>query len=133
MEKHMNKLEKEVYEILSKTPIDIIEEDEYQQSITSSDRWYLASPREDGIAKGSTKIGYFNIWLATKAIAVATNKPFGHDNTVDILATICDNLSSYGFLKESPEHKRNRFKLITNEELNDKREKRSNSSQSSND
>jgi hypothetical protein len=129
----MNKLEKEIYEILSKTPIDIIEEDEYQQSITSSECWYLTSPREDGIAKGSTKIGYFNIWLATKAIAVATNKPFGHDNTVDILATICDNLSSYGFLKESPEHKRNRFKLITNEELNDKREKRSNSSQSSND
>lgn len=133
MEKHMNKLEKEIYEILSKTPIDIIEEDEYQQSITSSECWYLTSPRENGIAKGSTKIGYFNIWLATKAIAVATNKPFGHDNTVDILATICDNLSSYGFLKESPEHKRNRFKLITNEELNDKREKRSNSSQSSND
>lgn len=129
----MNKLEKEVYEILSKIPIDIIEEDEYQQAVTTSDRWYLTSPRDEGIAKGSTKIGYFNIWLAIKAISLATNKPFGHDNNVDNLATICDNLSTYGFLKENPSHKRNRFKLITNEELNDKREERSNSNQSSND
>lgn len=129
----MNKLEKEVYEILLKTPIDIIEEDEYQQAITSSDRWYLTSPREDGLAKGSTKIGYFNIWLATKAIAIATNKPFGHDNSVDTLATICDNLSNAGFLKENPIHKRNRFKLITNEELNDKRKERNTTNQPSND
>lgn len=129
----MNKLEKEVYEILSNTPIDIIEEDEYQQAITTSDRWYLTSPRQTGLAKGSTKIGYFNIWLAVKAIADATNKPLGHDNGVDTLATICDNLSNLGFLKENPTHKRNRFKLITNEELNAKREKRNSSNQSSND
>jgi len=133
MEKHMHKLEKEVYEILGNIPVDIIGEDDYQQSHTSSDRWYLTSPRENGIAKGTTKIGIFNIWLAVKAIAVATDKPFGHDNTVDTLSTICDNLSNYGFLKESPDHKRNRFKLITNEELNDKREKRSSANQSSND
>jgi hypothetical protein len=133
MEKHMNKLEKEVYEILCKVPIDIIEEDQYQQSVTSSERWFLTAPRTDGIAKGSTKIGYFNIWMAAKIIADATKKPFGDESTVDTLATICDNLSNYGFLKESPEYKRERFKLITNEELNDKRKERSSTNQSSND
>jgi hypothetical protein len=129
----MNKLEKAIYEILSKAPIDIIEETDEAQTISASERWCLTSPRSEGLGKGMTKIGYFNIWLAVKAIALATDKPFGHDNTVDSLATICDNLSNYGFLKESPDHKRNRFKLLTNEELNDKREKRSSANQSSND
>ena len=129
----MNKLEKEVYEILNKTPIDIIEEDDYQQSITTSDRWYLTSPREEGIAKGSTKIGYFNIWLAINVIANATKKPLSSESSVDNLALICDNLANYGFLKENPEYKRNRFRLITNEELNDKRKERNNTNQSSDD
>jgi hypothetical protein len=127
MEKDMNKLEKEVYKVLCKTPVDIIDEDEYQQTILASDRWYLSSPRSIGIAKGSSKIGYFNIWLAVKIIADATNKPFDDETNVDKLAIICDNLSNNGFLKENPEHKRSRFKLITNEELNDKRKERSNS------
>lgn len=129
----MNKLEKEVYEVLSKTPIDIMEEDDFQQVIMASDRWYLKYPREVGLGKGTTKIGYFNIWLAIKLISEATSKPFEHDSNIDKLALICDNLSSYGFLKENPEHKRNRFRLITNEELNDKRKERNSSNQSSND
>jgi hypothetical protein len=35
----MNKLEKTVYEILSKTPIDIIEDTEYDHTVTASERW----------------------------------------------------------------------------------------------
>ena len=129
----MNKLEKTVYEVLSNVPIDIIEENEYSQTITASERWCLTIPRNEGLAKGTTKIGYFNVWLAIKLIAIATNKPVDDETNVDKLATICHNLSKYGVLKEHPEHKRNNFKLITNEELDAKRKTRIVTYQSSND
>lgn len=129
----MNKLEKQVFDIFLKPPIDILEEDEYQQSVTATERWFLSSPRSSGFAKGSTKIGYFNIWLAIKIIADANKKPFDDESNVDILSSICDNLTNNGLLKELPHYKRQRFKLITNEELNAKRKTRKDSDQSVND
>jgi hypothetical protein len=129
----MNKLEKAIYEILSKAPIDIIEETDEAQTISASERWCLTSPRSEGLGKGMTKIGYFNIWLAVKIIAEATDKSFDDESNVDKLSNICDNLSKYGVLKEHPEYKRNNFKLITNEELDAKRKTRIITYQSSND
>ena len=129
----MNKLEKTIYEILSKTPIDIIEDTDYNQTVTASERWCLTSPRSDGLAKGTTKIGYFNICLALKIIADSGNKSIDDESNVDKLSNICHNLSKYGVIKEHPEHKRNNFILITNEELDAKRKERSAASQSSND
>jgi len=129
----MNKLEKQVLDIFSRTPIDILEEDEYQQSVMASERWYLSTPRPDGVSKGSTKIGYFNIWVAVKLIADANKKAFDDESNVDTLATICDNLTNYGVLRELPKYKREKFKLITNEELDVKRKARKDSNQSSND
>lgn len=129
----MNKLEKQVLEMLLKPPIDIIEEDEYQQAVMATERWFLSSPRSNGLAKGSTKIGYFNIWLAVKVIADANKKPFDDESNIDNLALICDNLTNYGILKELPKYKRERFKLITNEELDAKRKAREADYQSSND
>lgn len=127
----MNKLEKQVLDVFLKPPIDIIEEDEYQQSIMATERWYLSSPRSSGMAKGSTKIGYFNIWLAVKIIADTNKKQFDDDSNVDTLSSICDNLTNYGFLKELPKYKRERFKLITNEELDAKRKAREDANQHS--
>ena len=129
----MNKLEKTIYEILSKTPIDIIEDTEYDHTVTASERWCLTSPRSEGLAKGMTKIGYFNIWLAVKVIADTSNKSLDDESNIDKLSSICDNLAKYGVIKEHPEHKRNNFKLITNEELDAKRKTRVITYQSSND
>jgi hypothetical protein len=133
LEIHMNKLEKTIYEILSKTPIDIIEDTDYEHTISASERWCLTTPRKDGLAKGTTKIGYFNIWVAVKVISESYNKSFDDESNIDKLSNICDNLSKYGVIKEHPEYKRNNFKLITNEELDAKRKTRVVTYQSSHD
>lgn len=114
----MNQLEKEVYHYFKKPPIDVMDEEE--GSIASTNRWLLNTPREDG----SDKIGMLNLWLATKAISDTSNLEFGDESVVDMMVNICNNLIEYGLLKEDPEYKRQKFKLITNEELNARREER---------
>ena len=117
----MNKLEKSVFNIFKATPIDIVYEEE---TIATTSRWRLSSPRLDTLGQGSTNIGLFNLWYALKEISDSTNIPFGNDILVDKLTSICDNLIHYGLLQEDPEYKRQQFTLITNEELNGKRNER---------
>ena len=117
----MNQLEKSVFNIFKATPIDIVYEEE---TIATTSRWRLSSPRLDTLGQGSTNIGLFNLWYALKEISDSTNIPFGNDILVDKLTSICDNLIHYGLLQEDPEYKRQQFTLITNEELNGKRNER---------
>jgi hypothetical protein len=114
----MNTLEKEIYATLKKPAIDII--DEYEGTVSTTTRWKLAVPRTDG----TSHIGLLNLWLAVKHISFATNTQFDADTNIDSLTEICDNLVSYKLLVEDPLHRREKFKLITNEELNAKREER---------
>ena len=117
----MNKLEKNIFNIFKATPIDIVYEEE---TIATTSRWRLSSPRLDTLGQASTNIGLFNLWYALKEISDSTNIPFGNDILVDKLTSICDNLIHYGLLQEDPEYKRQQFTLITNEELNGKRNER---------
>lgn len=117
----MNKLEKKVFNIFKATPIDILDEEE---TIATTARWRLSSPRLDILGQGSTNIGLFNLWYALKELSDSTNTPFGNGILVDKLISICDNLIHYGLLQEDPEYKRQQFTLITNEELNGRREER---------
>jgi len=114
----MNQLEKEVYHYFKKPPIDVMDEEE--GIIASTGRWQLSVPRDDG----SDKIGMLNLWLATKAISDTSNLEFEDESVVDIMVNICNNLIEYGLLKEDPDYKRQKFTLITNEELNARREER---------
>ena len=114
----MNKLENDVYLILKKTAIDII--DDYEGTIASSVRWNLVAPREDG----TKNIGLLNLWIAVKKISMSQNRLFEDEVNIDKLTEICNNLISLNLLSEDPLYRREKFKLITNEELNAKREER---------
>jgi hypothetical protein len=117
----MNQLEKDIYKLLKKTPIDIVEDvDEDTQTLGRSERWRLVSERDDG----TTQIGLLNMWLAAKMISEAHNLEFSDERVVDKIVSLCDNLVEYGLLKEDPDYKRQKFTLITNEELNARREER---------
>jgi len=114
----MNQLEKDVYLLFKKTPIDVMDEEE--ESISGTSRWELAVSREDG----STHIGLFNLWLAIQKVAESNNVEFGDESNIDNIVKLCDNLIEYGLLREDPDYKRQKFTLITNEELNARREER---------
>lgn len=114
----MNQIEKEVYHYFKRTPIDVMDEEE--GTIASTGRWQLSVPREDG----SDNIGMLNLWLATKVVSDSSNLEFGDDSVIDSMVNICDNLIEYGLLKEDPQYKRQKFTLITNEELNARRDER---------
>jgi len=114
----MNQIEKEVYHYFKRTPIDVMDEEE--GTIASTNRWLLNTPREDG----SDNIGMLNLWLATKVVSDTSNLEFGDESVIDSMVNICDNLIEYGLLKEDPQYKRQKFTLITNEELNARRDER---------
>lgn len=114
----MNQLEKNVYSILKKPAIDILDEED--EVVASATRWKLAVSREDG----STNIGLLNLWVAMKLISRTTDGNLDSDETLDKLLEICDNLIEFKLLSEDPLRRREKFTLITNEELNAKREER---------
>jgi len=117
----MKPLEKEILHYLQAFPLDIY--DEWEEHVMGADRWRLKKPRKvNGVY--TNKIGCFNIWLASKAVSDALETSIGDDIAVDTLLSICDNLTSKGLLVESPEARREKFNLITNEELNARREER---------
>lgn len=111
-------IEDKIFEIFNSTPIDILDDDYYDNIVLTSERWKLVSPREDG----STKIGMFNIWLAMQTLSQNKLIELNDEVILDKLVEVCNTLIEKNVLREDATYRRKTFKLITNEELNAKRE-----------
>lgn len=111
-----------VYSTLADFPLDLIDPDNEDELLMSGCRWRLSSAREDGSAAGSDKIGVFNLLLTMMKIQDHTDSRDEDENFI-VLEECCNELIKEGLLQEEPDYKRENFKLITNEEFNDRRKK----------
>ena len=113
----VNKVKKDIKEILEGTPLDIV--NEYEDYILETDFWELVELRKEGAAKGSRKIGSANMLYANSTIleyfnlhgqGLATEDK--SEVSLQIFKSIIELLEQERFIRQIPEAIRETFTVI---------------------